>query len=146
MFCYFSKRMRKISALSLFLKRLITCQSSWFILPLRILTWKTQHQIKPKSLEKYEYGYLGNRYIKSTFFKRFLYSNLIFKKLMIGLFCTHHLICLDIGFCRAVSYGNVTLSIVVLSTKKRYSNFVKNISVFQRPCFKFKALITFSPI
>ena len=84
--------------------------------------------------------------LNQLIFKRFLYSNLIFKKLMIGLFCTHHLNCLDIGFCRAVSYRNVTLLIVVLSTRKRYCNFVKNISVLQKPCFKFKALVTFSPI
>ena len=39
----------------------------------------------------------------------------------------------------AVLYGNV-FSILVLSTKKRYSNFLKKVFVFQKVCFEIKAL------
>ena len=42
---------------------------------------------------------------------------------------------------RIFSYGTVAFWIFVLSTKKRYSNFVKK--VFQKICFKIKALKTF---
>ena len=59
---------------------------------LRIVTGKTHLQIKLKyeygHEKKYEYGHLGNRYIKSTIYKRFFYSisickikNLLVKKL-----------------------------------------------------------------
>ena len=40
-------------------------------------------------------------------------------------------------------YGNVTFSILVLSTKKRYSSFLKKILVFQKLHFKVKVLKTF---
>lgn len=70
LFCYFCKRVRKISELLLL--------PFWIILSLRILRKKTRLQIKPTCLRKYEYGYLGNWYIKSSIYKRFLYSNLIF--------------------------------------------------------------------
>ena len=43
----------------------------------------------------------------------------------------------------AVFYGNNVLSIVVISTKKRYSSFSKEVSFFQKTCFKVKALKIF---
>ena len=43
----------------------------------------------------------------------------------------------------AVLYGNDAFSILVLSTKKRYSSFLKKVFVFQKICFKVKVLKTF---
>ena len=39
--------------------------------------------------------------------------------------------------------GNVAFLILVLSTKERYSNFLKKVFVFQKNCFKVKVLKTF---
>ena len=38
---------------------------------------------------------------------------------------------------RAVFYGNVAFSILVLSTKKRYASFLEKVLVFQKICFNF---------
>ena len=43
----------------------------------------------------------------------------------------------------AVLYGNDAFSILVLSTKKLYSSFLKMVFVFQKICFKVKVLKTF---
>ena len=43
----------------------------------------------------------------------------------------------------AVLNGNDAFSIFVFLTKKRYSNFFKKVSVFQKICFKVKILKTF---
>ena len=43
----------------------------------------------------------------------------------------------------AVLYGNDAFSILVLSTKKRYSSFLKKVSVYQKIRFKVKVLKTF---
>ena len=42
-----------------------------------------------------------------------------------------------------VLYGNDAFSLLVLSTKKRYSSFLKKVFVFQKICFKVKVLKTF---
>ena len=42
-----------------------------------------------------------------------------------------------------VLFGDVTLSAVVLLTKKRYSSFTKKVFVFRKTCFKVKALKIF---
>ena len=42
-----------------------------------------------------------------------------------------------------VLYGNDAFSILVLSTKKRYSSFLKKVFVFQKICFKVKVLKMF---
>ena len=55
----------------------------------------------------------------------------------------HHSICLNISPDMAVLYGNGAFLILLLSTKKRYSSFLKRIYVFQKICFKFKVLKTF---
>ena len=44
---------------------------------------------------------------------------------------------------RAVLNGNDVFSILVASTKKLYSSFLKKVFVFQKICFKVKALKTF---
>ena len=59
---------------------------------------------------------------------------------VIGLFCTPILVVLTLASDRAVLYGNVVFSILVLSNKKRYSNF------FKKTCFKVKALKKFPVI
>ena len=42
-----------------------------------------------------------------------------------------------------VLYENSAFSILALSTKKRYSSFLKKVFVFQKTCFKIKVLKTF---
>ena len=49
-----------------------------------------------------------------------------------GQFFTPH----TLAFDSLVLYGNVALSIVVISIKKRYSSFLKKAFVFQKTCFK----------
>ena len=57
--------------------------------------------------------------------------------------CTHHTISLNIGFWYSSFEGNNAFSILVLSTKKRYSNFQKKVFVFQKNYFKVKVFKTF---
>ena len=59
---------------------------------------------------------------------------------MVDPFCTPHSIFLTLAFERAVLFGNVTLSIVVLSAKKRYYIFHKKALFFQKIYFKVKVL------
>ena len=58
---------------------------------------------------------------------------------VIGTFCSHHFIfiCLDIGFWYDA------FSILLLSTKKRYSSFLKKVFIFQEIYFKAEVLKTF---
>ena len=44
---------------------------------------------------------------------------------------------------RAIFNGNDVFSILVLSTKNRYSSFLKKVFVFQKICYKVKVLKTF---
>ena len=53
------------------------------------------------------------------------------------------LIVLTLASDMAVLYGNDAFSILVLSTKNRYSSFLKKVFVFQKICFKIKVLKTF---
>ena len=65
-------------------------------------------RILSSSYEKYEYGHLGHWYIKTSLYKRFLNWSKVWKKnkvvsgktqfFVIGPFCTHNFICLNIGF------------------------------------------------
>ena len=48
-----------------------------------------------------------------------------------------------LAFYRAVLYGNVAFSFLVLSTKKRYSRFLKKEFAFQKICFIVNVLKTF---
>ena len=50
---------------------------------------------------------------------------------------------LTLAFDRADLNGNDVLSILLASTKKRYSSFLKKVFVFQKICFKVKVLKTF---
>ena len=47
---------------------------------------------------------------------------------------------------RAVLNGSDVFSILVVSTKKRYSSFLKKVFVFQKICFKVKVLKTFETL
>ena len=62
---------------------------------------------------------------------------------MIGPFCTHSPICLNIGFCDMTDlYVNDSFSMIVLSTKKLYFSFLKKFFIIQKICFKVKVLKT----
>ena len=54
---------------------------------------------------------------------------------MIGPFCTQHFV-LTLASGMAVLHGKDAFSILVLSTKKRYSSFLRKIFVLQKICFK----------
>ena len=88
--------------------------STWFhkILSIscdfRILTGKKHPHKNYSAYEKYGYEHLGNWYIKSTFYQRFLNWSKTFKKKVVmgkipffvkGLLCIFHSICLNISFC-----------------------------------------------
>ena len=50
---------------------------------------------------------------------------------------------LTLAYDKAVFNGNGVFSILVASTKKRYSSFLKNVFAFQKICFKVKVLKMF---
>ena len=62
---------------------------------------------------------------------------------MIGPFCSHYSSCLNISISHVDLYGNGVLSILVLSTKKMSTSFLKKVFVFQKIYFKVTALKTF---
>ena len=118
----------------------------------RILIGKAQLQIKLKCLSMksmnmciWEIGTLNQLFIRGS------YTEIKFPRkwnssksgFFVNSFCAPHSLCLNIRMCRSVLYGNVALSIVVLSTKKRYSGFSEKVFVFQKTCFKVKTLKTF---
>ena len=74
-------------------------------------------KLNSSACEKYEYGYLGRWYIKLVVTIQFV---------------------LALAPDRAVFDGNDVFSILVVSTKKRYSKFSKKVFVFQKICFKVK--------
>ena len=57
-------------------------------------------------------------------------------------FVLHILFVLTLVFDKPVLYGNVAFSIIVLSSKKQYSSFLKKELVFQKTCFKAKVIKT----
>ena len=62
---------------------------------------------------------------------------------MISPFCTPILFALPLASDMMALYGNDAFSILVLTTKKRYSSFLKKVFVLQKICFKVKVLKTF---
>ena len=60
-----------------------------------------------------------------------------------SLFVLPILFVLTLASDRAVLYEIVAFSILLLSTKKRYSSFLKRVCVFQKTCFIVKALKSF---
>ena len=93
-------------------------------------------------------------YIESIIYKRFLKLKQDSKKdkvvtgktpfFVIGPFCGHHCICLNIG-CR---YGSFVRKWCVFDlvpqTKKQYCSFLKKVIVFWKICFKFEILKMFN--
>ena len=65
---------------------------------------------------------------------------------MIGPFLVAILFILTLASDRAVLNGNDVFPILVVSTKKRYSSFLKKVFVFQKICFKVKVLKTFETL
>ena len=100
----------------------------------------------------YEYEHLGGWYIKSSIYKRLLQWNWILKTIREFLeklrsFCKVNfllpiLFVLTLVFTRAVWYRNVAFSIIVLSSKKRHSSFLKKDLFFQKTCLKAKVIRT----
>ena len=85
---------------------------------------------------------LGSQSIKSTLYMNFSNWHFFFQKnqvvsgktplTLISPFCVPILFVLALAFERAVLYRNVVFSIVVLSTRKQYTNFSKKVFVFQK--------------
>ena len=55
----------------------------------------------------------------------------------------HQSVSLTLAFKRALQYGNVAITIVILTTKNSSSNFLKKVLVFQKTYFKVKVFKTF---
>ena len=119
---------------------------------LRILTGKKHCQIKLQLLQKVQiwaFGFLVQQ-INSLWEVLKLKQNFRKNKVVtgktplfvLGLFCSHHSICLNIGFWYCSFVCNDAFSILVLSTKKLYSSFLKKVFVFLKICFKVKVLKT----
>ena len=90
------------------------------------------------------------------FIRKFLNGNKNGNKIFKGPFCTHHSVCLNIGFWYGsfawkwyvfnmayCKYNRPWFSILVVLTKKPYSSFLKKVFIFQKISFKFEALKTF---
>ena len=117
----------------------------------RILTRKKYRQIKLHHLQKVQIWEFGLLIQQITLTYNSFYENLKLKNkvvtgktpfFVIGPFCCHHFV-LTLASDMAVLYRNDALSILVLSAKKRYSNFFEKGFRFQKICFKVKALKTF---
>ena len=115
---------------------------------LRILTGK-KHSKTPSAYEKYEYRIwvVGT---SNQFFKRGSYTETKISKQWIRTpffviipFCTDILFVLTLASEMAVLCRNIAFSILLLSTKNRYSSFLKKLFVFQKVCFKVKVSKTF---
>ena len=71
---------------------------------------------------------------------------LVVKLFVIGPFCTiciPNLSLLTLAFDRVVLFGSFAFSIVVLSTKKRYSIFLRKVFVLKEICFRAKVMKMF---
>ena len=103
------------------------------------------------------FGHLGGWYVKSTPYTRFLNwkkkrnrkSRVVTDKtLNLTMICVVHfvyptLVVSTLAPDGAVLYGNITFLILVLSTEKRWSTFLKRVYDFQKICFKVEVLKTF---
>ena len=99
------------------------------------------------TFEKYEYGHLGGWYIKSTLYTRLLNWSKIFEK--INYSCWQNSVLCDRCILyspfhmlwhsdRAVLYGNVAFSFLVLSTKQSIPVFWKRFLFFRKFVSKLK--------
>ena len=115
---------------------------------LRILTGKKHREMKLQRLQKVQIWAFGLLVQKSTLYKRFLNWNKIFKKIKQLLakirflrqvhFVVTILFVLTFASDMTIFYGNDAFSILVLSTKKLYSSFLKKVFVFHKIFFKVK--------
>ena len=121
---------------------------------LRILTGKKHPKIKLQYLGKLWIWTFGSLVHQINSFQEALKLKQIFQKnkavtgktslFAIGQFCSHHSICLNIGFWQKVLNGNGVFSILMVSTKiKRYSGFLKKFFVFQKIWIKVNVSKTF---
>ena len=93
---------------------------------------KTQAPTKSVNMNILVVGALNQLFVRSSYTEKF------FEKIfVIGPFRTPSSICLNTGFCdRAVLYGNVAFLILVVSTKKPYSSFLKKGFIFHKTAFQ----------
>ena len=85
---------------------------------------------------------IGGSYSEIEFSKKIkeLVEELYTKNTKKGEFCTPHTIYVNINFDKAVFYGNIAFLILVLSSKKKFTSFLKNGLVFQKTYFKVKVM------
>ena len=120
---------------------------------LRILTWKKHLKIKLQYLRKVRIWTFESLLHQINSFEEALKLKQIFQKnkAVTGktpIFVKVHfvfaiLFVLTLASHRAVLNGNDVFSILVISTKKRYSSLLKKVFVFQKICSKFNVLKTF---
>ena len=103
---------------------------------------KSTLQLISSAYEKCEYEHISSWYIKSTLCKRFLNCKKNVKNKINQLLAKQFSI-LYSPFYLLNMYGDFAFSILVLSTKKRSTSFLKKVSFF-RKCFKVKVSKTFT--
>ena len=119
---------------------------------LRILTGKKLRQIKLQRLQKVQIWVFGLLVQQINSLKEVLTKTKFSKnKIVTGKtpfflrspFCSHHFICLNIGFWHGTFVWKWRVFNLSALTKKRYSSFLKMVFVFHKICFKVKVLKTF---
>ena len=128
----------------------VTCkkQSNFQItVVLRILTWKKHPKIKLQRLRKIQMLTFGSLVHQINSFQEVLKLEQIFQKKLHSLWSVHFVVAilfvLTLGTDRAVLNGNGVFPILLASTKKCYSSFLKKVFIFPKICFKVKVLKTF---
>ena len=91
-----------------------------------------------------------NQFFMKGFYTQIKFSKkikwLVVKLFVIDPFCTiciPNLSLLTLAFDRAVLFGSFAFSIVVLSTKKRYSIFLRKVFILKEICFRAKVIKMF---
>ena len=120
---------------------------------LSILTRKRHPQIKPERLREVRIWTFGQLVHQITLYEVLKLKQKFRKKLKQLLakdrslrqvpFVFPFLFVLTLASDRAILYGNVAFSILLLSIKKSYSSFQKKVFVFKKICFKVIVLKTF---
>ena len=85
-----------------------------------------------RTYEKCKYGHFGRLFMK-VYYTEINFSKNKKKHRKNSVLC-------DLAFDRAFFFRNVTFSFIVFSAKKLFSNFLRNVSVFQKTYFKVKKL------
>ena len=101
---------------------------------------KTQELTKSMNMNIWILSILNQLFVRGSYTEiKFSKNKVVSGKtphFVIGPFCIPHSICLNIDFWKQVLYGNVTFSIVVLSTKKWNSSFSKKAFCFSQNLFQ----------